>query len=46
MADGRLGLIITLLRSFANGGSSLTGLEAISNGVSSFKTPDVPQRPP
>jgi amino acid transporter len=31
---------ITLLRSFANGGSSLTGLEAISNGVSSFKRPE------
>jgi len=31
---------ITLLRSFANGGSSLTGLEAISNGVSSFKPPE------
>lgn len=31
---------ISLLRSFANGGSSLTGLEAISNGVSSFKTPE------
>ena len=29
---------ISLLRSFANGGSSLTGLEAISNGVSSFQT--------
>ena len=31
---------IFLLRSFANGGSSLTGLEAISNGVSSFKRPE------
>ncbi|MGP0032824.1 MAG: amino acid permease [Acidimicrobiales bacterium] len=31
---------ITLLRSFANGGSSLTGLEAISNGVSSFRHPE------
>jgi amino acid transporter len=31
---------ITLLRSFANGGSSLTGLEAISNGVSSFRKPE------
>ena len=29
-----------LLKAFANGGSSLTGLEAISNGVSAFKTPD------
>jgi amino acid transporter len=31
---------ITLLRSFANGGSSLTGLEAISNGVGSFRQPE------
>ncbi len=31
---------ITLLRSFANGGSSLTGLEAISNGVSAFRPPE------
>jgi len=31
---------ISLLRSFANGGSSLTGLEAISNGVSSFRRPE------
>ncbi len=30
---------ITLLRAFANGGSSLTGLEAISNGVASFQPP-------
>ena len=30
---------ISLLRSFANGGSSLTGLEAISNGVGSFRRP-------
>ena len=30
---------IYLLRSFANGGSSLTGLEAISNGVGSFRRP-------
>jgi hypothetical protein len=28
-----------LLRSYANGGSSLTGLEAISNGVASFRRP-------
>ncbi len=36
-----LGLgFIFLLRSFANGGSSLTGLEAISNGVSSFRRPE------
>jgi amino acid transporter len=31
---------VTLLRSFANGGSSLTGLEAISNGVSAFRRPE------
>jgi amino acid transporter len=31
---------VSLLRSFANGGSSLTGLEAISNGVSSFRRPE------
>jgi len=30
---------ISLLRSYANGGSSLTGLEAISNGVASFRRP-------
>ena len=32
-------LVLTLLRSFANGGSSLTGLEAISNGVGTFRDP-------
>lgn len=31
--------ILILLRSFANGGSSLTGLEAISDGVSAFREP-------
>ena len=31
--------IFVLLKAFANGGSSLTGLEAISNGVSAFKPP-------
>ena len=30
---------ISLLRAYANGGSSLTGLEAISNGVASFRRP-------
>lgn len=29
-----------LLKAFANGGSSLTGLEAISNGVSAFRRPE------
>ena len=33
---------LTLLRAYANGGSSLTGLEAISNGVASFRRPESP----
>jgi amino acid transporter len=33
---------LTLLRAYANGGSSLTGLEAISNGVGSFRRPESP----
>ncbi len=32
--------MVAILRSFANGGSSLTGLEAISNGVASFRRPE------
>jgi hypothetical protein len=32
--------IFILLRAFANGGSSLTGLEAISDGVGLFKAPE------
>ncbi|HSY14490.1 MAG TPA: amino acid permease [Jatrophihabitantaceae bacterium] len=32
--------IFVLLKAFANGGSSLTGLEAISNGVSAFHRPE------
>jgi amino acid transporter len=32
--------VFILLRAFANGGSSLTGLEAISNGVSLFQAPE------
>jgi len=32
--------IIVVLRAFANGGSSLTGLEAISNGVATFRPPE------
>jgi amino acid transporter len=50
LVDGHLGhggsgllmglAFITLLRAFANGGSSLTGLEAISNGVASFRPPE------
>ena len=31
---------ITLMRAYANGGASLTGLEAISNGVASFRRPE------
>jgi amino acid transporter len=34
------GEIFILLRAFANGGSSLTGLEAISNSVSAFHPPE------
>ena len=50
LVEGRLGsgghgflmgvAFITLLRAYANGGSSLTGLEAISDGVSSFHKPE------
>ncbi len=32
--------LLVVLRAFANGGSSLTGLEAISNGVATFKRPE------
>jgi amino acid transporter len=32
--------IYVLLKAFANGGASLTGLEAISNSVSAFKPPE------
>ena len=32
--------ITVILKSFANGGSSLTGLEAISNGVGAFRKPE------
>jgi amino acid transporter len=32
--------LLIVLRSFANGGASLTGLEAISNGVSAFRPPE------
>ena len=36
-----LGLgVFFLLKSFANGGASLTGLEAVSNGISSFRKPE------
>jgi amino acid transporter len=33
-------LIFILLRAFANGGSSLTGIEAVSNAVSAFRPPE------
>ena len=33
------GAIFVLMKAFANGGASLTGLEAISNGVSAFRPP-------
>jgi amino acid transporter len=52
LVDGRLGqkgsgvlmglAFLSLLRAYANGGSSLTGLEAISNGVASFRRPESP----
>jgi amino acid transporter len=32
--------LFVVLRGFANGGSSLTGLEAISNGVATFRPPE------
>jgi amino acid transporter len=34
------GTFFVLLRAFANGGSSLTGLEAISNSVAAFRPPE------
>jgi amino acid transporter len=33
-------LLYILLRAFANGGASLTGIEAVSNAVSAFKPPE------
>jgi len=33
-------MIFVLARAFANGGSSLTGIEAVSNAVSAFKPPE------
>jgi len=33
-------VIFVLLKSFANGGASLTGIEAVSNAVSAFKPPE------
>jgi amino acid transporter len=34
------GMIYVLLKSFANGGSSLTGIEAVSNSVSALRPPE------
>jgi amino acid transporter len=34
--------ILIVLRAFSNGGSSLTGLEAVSNGVATFRPPTGP----
>lgn len=36
-----LAVVALILRAFANGCSSMTGVEAISNGVPMFKTPEV-----
>ena len=33
-------MVFVLLRAFANGGSSLTGIEAVSNAVSAFRPPE------
>ncbi|HEY1000697.1 MAG TPA: APC family permease, partial [Streptosporangiaceae bacterium] len=33
-------IIFTLLKAFANGGASLTGIEAVSNAVSAFRPPE------
>ena len=33
-------IVFTLLKAFANGGASLTGIEAVSNAVSAFKPPE------
>src|SRR5258708_10280393 len=35
-----IGMIYMLAKSFANGGSSLTGIEAVSNAVSALKPPE------
>jgi amino acid transporter len=37
---GMLVVVYALLKSFANGGSSLTGIEAVSNAVSALKPPE------
>jgi amino acid transporter len=35
-----VGMVYMLLKSFANGGSSLTGIEAVSNAVSALRPPE------
>ncbi len=35
-----IGAVFVLLRAFANGGSSLTGIEAVSNAVSALRPPE------
>src|SRR6202042_2567795 len=35
-----VGMMYVLLKSFANGGSSLTGIEAVSNSVSALRPPE------
>ena len=37
--------VLVVLRAFANGGTSLTGVEAISNTVNVFREAARPQRP-
>jgi amino acid transporter len=39
-ALGMFAVIYALMKAFANGGSSLTGIEAVSNAVSAFKPPE------
>ena len=34
------GMVFVLLKAFANGGSSLTGIEAVSNAVGAFRKPE------
>jgi len=39
-ALGMFAVVYALMKAFANGGSSLTGIEAVSNAVSAFKPPE------
>jgi amino acid transporter len=36
---GRIGLVFLLLKAFANGCSAMTGVEAVSNGIPAFRSP-------